>query len=122
MPRLGVVPTEAGVVVAEPVAPVVTAAPILGLTGLRLEGKRVRAEPEIASANVAAPPAPGRPARPAAGRALARGPAASLPVPRAGARPAPAGGGDSVSVAMPQLEKRVTLHLLRSHLELEPKC
>ena len=59
MPRLGVVPTEAGVVVAEPVAPVVTAAPILGLTGLRLERKRVGAEPKIASANVDAPPAAG---------------------------------------------------------------
>ena len=56
---LGVVPGEAGVVVAEPVAPVVAAAPVLGLSGLCLEGERVGSEPEVAPANVDVPVAPG---------------------------------------------------------------
>ena len=47
-----VVPTETGVVVAEPVAPVVAATSILGLAGLGLELERVGAETKVAATNV----------------------------------------------------------------------
>ena len=50
--RVGIVPADTGVVVAEPVAPVVAAAPILGLAGLSLELERFGAEPKVAATNV----------------------------------------------------------------------
>ena len=50
--RVGIVPADTGVIVAEPVAPVVAAAPILGLAGLSLELERFGAEPKVAATNV----------------------------------------------------------------------
>ena len=66
MLRLGVVPAEAGVVVAEPVAPVVAAAPVLGLAGLGLERESVGPETKVAPTNVHRQAGAGRGDNPAA--------------------------------------------------------